>query len=551
MKLSPTRAGALLLAALASVTPAFAADNAAQEQSLDELRNTVINLLQALVDKGLLTREQAQQMVKQAQDKAAAEAAAKAAKNAEQAKEDQNAVRVPYVPQIVKDEISKEVAETVKPGVVADVVDTAKKEGWGVPASLPEWLSRVKVFGDVTIRGQGDFFPTDNSYQQLYDYNVVNAAGGKTKTADPYLDTTEDRYRLRLRARLGVEGDITDNVRAFIRLASGSLTNVAGSESQTLGQYGNRYTVGIDQAYIVWDTSPPNKLSVNTLEGGRIPNPWFSPTELVYARDLTFEGVADTVRFGWGSGGADRSRVYLTAGAFPMLEVPLASQEDKWMLGAQIGTDLRFADGADHLRLAGAYYDFLKVTGVQNTPDSTLTNYTAPAFFQTGNTVFDISNSTTDPTVNLFALAAHFRIADLAANYEHSFGRYSFALTGEAVRNIGYNLTQVEALSGTIFPHSENHGYVGEVSIGNPVVDRFGLWRFAVGYRYVQPDAVLDAWTDADAHGGGTNAEGYYVWATFGLAKNTWARLRYYSMNEIWGPRYGLDTLQLDINARF
>jgi hypothetical protein len=552
MKPFPSRAGALLLTALASITPAFAADSPDQEQSLTELRNTVVNLLQALVDKGLLTREQAQQMVKQAQDKAAAEAAAKAAKNAAQAKEDENAVRVPYVPQIVKDEISKEVAETVKPGVVADVVDQAKKEGWGVPAALPEWLSRVKVFGDVTVRGQGDFFPTDNSTQQLLDYNVVNVAGGKTKTANPYLDTNDDRYRLRVRARLGVEGDLTDNVRAFIRLASGSLTQVAGSESQTLGQYGNRYNVGIDQAYIVWDSAPPNKLSWNTLEGGRIPNPWFSPTELVYARDLTFEGVADTVRFGWGPGDADRSRVYLTAGAFPMLEVPLASQEDKWMLGAQLGTDLRFADGRDHLRFAAAYYDFLKVTGRQNTPDSTLLNYTAPAFVQFGNTMFDISNSTTDPTVNLFALAAHFRVADVAVNYEHNFGaRYSFALTGEGVRNIGYNLTQVEALSGQIFDHSENHGYVGEVSFGNPNVDRFGRWRLAVGYRYVQPDAVLDAWTDADAHGGGTNSAGYYVWSTFGVAKNTWLRLRYYSMNEIVGPRYGLDTLQLDVNARF
>src|SRR5580693_5826213 len=115
MKLSPSRAGALLLVALASAAPAFAADSASEEQSLNELRNTVVNLLQALVDKGLLTREQAQQMVKQAQDKAAADAAAEAARNAAQTKEDQNAVRVPYVPQIVKDEISKQVAEEVKP----------------------------------------------------------------------------------------------------------------------------------------------------------------------------------------------------------------------------------------------------------------------------------------------------------------------------------------------------------------------------------------------------------------------------------------------------
>jgi polyhydroxyalkanoate synthesis regulator phasin len=102
------------VAALLLLAPAVhAADDAAEKQSMEELRNTVINLLQALVDKGLLTREQAQQLVKQAQDKATADAAALAAKNAAQAKEEQNAVRVPYVPQIVKDEISKQVEEDV------------------------------------------------------------------------------------------------------------------------------------------------------------------------------------------------------------------------------------------------------------------------------------------------------------------------------------------------------------------------------------------------------------------------------------------------------
>jgi hypothetical protein len=94
-------------------------------------------------------------------------------------------------------------------------------------------------------------------------------------------------------------------------------------------------------------------------------------------------------------------------------------------------------------------------------------------------------------------------------------------------------------------------GYVGEVSFGTPVVDRFGAWRAAVGYRWVQPDAVLDAWTDADFHEGGTNTEGYYFWGSFGITNNTWVRVRYMSGNEIVGPRYGLDILQVDLNARF
>jgi len=543
--------GAGALAALVMMMPlAHAADGAADRQSMEELRNTVVNLLQTLVDKGLLTREQAQQLVKQAQDKAGADAAAQAAQNAAQAKQEEGAVRVPYVPQIVKDEISKQVAEEVKPSVVKDVIQEAKTEKWGVPGALPSWLSGVSVFGDVTVRGQADLFPSDNSFQQILDVNVVNAAGGVAKAAYPYLNTTDDRYRARVRARIGVKAELSNYVEAVVRLSSGSLTTVAGSENQTLGNYGNRYNVGIDEAYIVWHTDLSNLLSVNTLEGGRLANPWFSPTELVYARDLTFEGVADTFRVGWGVGGPDKSHGFLSVGAFPMLEVPLQATQDKWMLGAQLGAHLRLNDGSDHLTVAGAYYDFLKVTGQKNLPFSALLNFTAPPFVQWGNTVFDISN-TTDLTTNLLGLAAHFRIADIAATYDHNFGRYVFALSGEATRNLGYNLATIEALSTQTFSSSQDKGYVAEVSFGDPAPDAFGRWRSAVGYRYVQADAVLDAWTDADVHGGGTNAAGYYFWASMGLTNNTWARLRYLSANAITGPRYGLDIFQLDFTAKF
>src|SRR4030081_2514916 len=92
-----------LRASMASMALAFApvvACVAADErQSLEELRNMVINLLQALVEQGVITREKAEQMVKSAQDKAAANAAAAATA-------DEGAVRVPYVPQNVKDEIA-------------------------------------------------------------------------------------------------------------------------------------------------------------------------------------------------------------------------------------------------------------------------------------------------------------------------------------------------------------------------------------------------------------------------------------------------------------
>jgi hypothetical protein len=546
-------AAALILALGAPAVPA--ADATTEQQSLEEVRNTVINLLQALVDKGLITREQAQALVKQAQDKAAADAA----KNAQAAKEEENAVRVPYVPQIVKDEISKQVAEEVKPQVVQSVVAEAKTERWGVPGALPDWISRVHPFGDFTLRGQADMYAADNGL--VLDYNGINAAGGIGKDTNPYLDSTENRDRMRLRARLGLEADLTPHLMTVIRLSTGSLTDPS-SESPTLGDYGQRLSVGFDQAFIRWNSSVPETLSALTAEGGRFDIPWYAPTEMVYARDLQYEGLASTARLGFGTGGPDRSHVFLTLAAIPMLEVPDLISEDKWLYGAQLGTNLRFFDGGQHLHLAAAYYDFLHVQGVRNTPDSTLTNITAPAFIRYGNTVFDISNNTTDSTVNLFALASQFRLIDVAATYEFGFPRYTFALTGEAVRNIGYNLAQVEALTQSTIPSPQNRGYVAEASFGDPTVAQFGQWRARVGYRYVQADAVIDAWTDADFHGGGTNAAGYYLWIDVGLANNTWLRARYLSANEINangivepGPtgllRYGLDILQVDLNTRF
>jgi hypothetical protein len=530
---------------VASVVPAgwALADPAAQEQeSLETIRNTVTNLLQALVDKGLLTREAAEQMVKDAKQKAAASVAAQAV--------EPGAVRVPYVPEIVKDEITKQVAQTVEPQAVDDVVRRAKEEGWGVPAALPEWLAHVRVFGDITVRGQADNYAHDNVPFAILDYQSINNAGGIGKLGlyNSFLNVTEDADRERLRARLGVAVSVAPDVTAGIRLASGTLTD-PGSESQNEGTTEQRYTVGIDQAFIRWDPKTASGFNYLTATGGRIVNPFFVPTELVYARDLTLEGSAVTGRLGFGAGGPDQSHVFLTLAGVPVQYVPLESPESKWLVGAQLGTLLNFGAG-QRLRFAVGYYDFLHVAGDKNEPDSTLLNYTAPGFVRHGNTMFDISNSTTDPTVNLFALAAEFRLVDLAARYELPLGRHTLTLSGEAVKNLGDTAEELYARTGVHLP-VRNRGYVGEFQFGDPLVSRFGNWRVAFGYRYVQDDAVLDSLTDADFHLGGTNAKGYYLWGELGLTRDVWARLRYMSGNEVDGVPYGVDIIQLDLNTRF
>jgi hypothetical protein len=531
-----------LIAAACMAAPVAAAYGATEQQTLEELRNTIVNLLQALVEQGVMSREKAADLVRRAQEKATADTQA-------MAKAEEGAIRVPYVPQIVRDEISKQVAEEVRPVVVSDVVQRAKDERWGVPGAMPEWLARVRIAGDVIVRGQEDLFGHGNAAGYYLDYASINAAGGIAKAGDNvFLNTTEDRERLRMRARLGVEVALAEQWSAGIRLSTGALQDPS-SESQNVGGGFGRYTVGFDRAYLRWDAPTDRKLSPFTMASGRIANPWFTPTELVWARDVSFDGLALTGRVGLGGDREQQSHVFATIGGFPVQEQPLVFQNDKWLVGGQLGVALQFA-GDQRLRVAAAYYDFIRAEGMPNSFQSTLTNYSAPPFIRFGNTYFDISNST-DPTVNLFALASRFHIADLAASYElPTNGRYVFVLNAEAVRNVGFSSPEILARTGLQLP-ARNKGYVSDVRFGDPAVDRRGAWRAALGYRYVQSDAVLDALTDADFHTGGTNVKGYYLWGELGLARDVWLRLRYMAGDVIDGPPFALDVIQFDLNTKF
>jgi hypothetical protein len=164
--------------------------------------------------------------------------------------------------------------------------------------------------------------------------------------------------------------------------------------------------------------------------------------------------------------------------------------------------------------------------------------------------MFDISN-TADPTVNLFALAANYRIADLIALADlHVLPRYSLSLALEALRNVGFDSTQVMANYGSyVAPRTK--GYRADVGFGSSAPPQFGTWRASIGYRYLQRDAVLDAFNDEDFHLGGTDARGYTLVFDFSFNPRVWMRMKYMSANEIDGPQLGIDVLQLDVNARF
>jgi hypothetical protein len=123
-------------------------------------------------------------------------------------------------------------------------------------------------------------------------------------------------------------------------------------------------------------------------------------------------------------------------------------------------------------------------------------------------------------------------------------------LTGDYVKNVGFDRAEILQRTGRdIEPRTK--GYQGKVTVGMPHIDKRGEWQVFGAYKYLQRDAVLDAYTDSDFRLGGTDAKGYIIGGSYGIDKNTWLSLKWLSADAIDGPPFSVDSLQVDLNARF
>ena len=552
--------------------------HADERQELLTLKATVVNLVDALVAQGVLEERAAKALIAKAEkDAQAAEAnsaPAAAVAEGDAAPANGKVVRVPYVPEFVKQEIREQVRAELREDVLADVATKAKQERWGTPDALPDWLSRITLYGDARVRHQSDLFGDGNadtlSADNLYlDLRAINAAGGITAAGtDAFQNTSIDQHRWRLRLRPGLRARLGDHWLVDARLSTGNLQNPVSS-NETLGDYGRRADIAIDRAYIQYHAENEAGLTWLSLSLGRMPNPFFF-TPLVWDEDINFDGLAGSWvhYFGdraLGDFGTRRRSLGITAGLFPVAQVEFTT-EDKWLAGGQVHGTWEF-DNQTTVQLATAFYEYIHETGKRNALGSTLTNTTAPRFLQKGNLMFNIAN---DPNLNgglndqLFALASEYRLLNITGAVDLAFlAPYHVLLAADVVKNFGFDEDDILRRTGGVtylYPIKDRTlGWQVEAAVGRPRVGRFAVWQGAqfgdwqVGatYRYLQRDAILDAFADSIFHLGGTDAKGYVLHAMFGLAKNVWLRGQYFSTTEIDGPPFAIDSLQFDLNAAF
>jgi hypothetical protein len=494
---------------------------ASEREQLESLRATTQAILDALVEKGILTEDVAKSLVKQAEAKGQekAEAAVKAEAAA-------GVVRVPYIPEVVKREIREQIRQ--------EVVAQAKTERWGDVNAVPEWVDRLKWEGDLRVRQQNDLFADGNAAPAFFQAAGVSLS-----------NTEEDRHRLRVRARLGLLAKISDGVSAGFRISTGTTSDPV-STNQTLGTTANKYSLVLDRAFA--KVKPWDWLEAS---GGRIPNPFFS-TDLVWDDDVNFEGAAVTFK-PWPNQ-TMAAKPFFTLGAFPLQEVESSSTnlaKDKWLYAAQAGLDWRVG-AYSRWRFGLAYYDYRNMTGVRNPAlNDVMYNATAPQFRQKGNLVFNIDNDGNAST-NLWALASDYRLVNFTtmADLTH-FDPVHVILSADVVKNVGYDKADVALRMGVAGYEEKNLAWHAKVTVGHPAINLPGDWQVFLGYKHIERDATLDAFTDSDFGMGGTNSKGYYLGGQYGLDRNTWLSAKWLSASEIDGLPFAVDVLQVDLNAKF
>ncbi|HTV32085.1 MAG TPA: putative porin [Methylocella sp.] len=537
----------------------------------------------------VISEEQAKALIKQAEDEAyiARQSAKEATVKADEAASKATAAaaaalppgtkRVTYVPEIVKKELRDEVKD--------EVMTEAKKEGWASPGTYPEWASRLRFYGDLRLRYQGNYFPPGNDTSgNLVNYNAINTGPPFDPTSGAYpptLDANADRNQFRFRARLGVDADLSDGFSSGIRIASGQDDSPV-SQNQSFGYSGgaqggnfSNYAVWLDRAFLKYQ---PNE-SIN-LQIGRFDSPFFHPTDLVWYKDLNFDGVATQAKYDL----LPNFQPFVVAGAFPVFNTDFNfgtdqggtkySSTDKYLFAAQLGFLGNIAENV-HLGLGASYYDFSDVQGRLSSPclvtsvtDVCDTDELRPSFAQKGNTymalrdIIPFPNGTVGPQFQYYGLASAFREIDLTGQLDFSqFDPVHIILDGEFVRNLAFDAPAIGQIAvnnlagttnGSIGPfNGGNTGYMARITVGHPELKQIWDWNVAFAYKYLQSDATVDAFVDPDFGGGGTNLKGFIVTGRLALSSNVWMTIKYYSANALAGPVYRDDTLQVDLNAKF
>lgn len=372
----------------------------------------------------------------------------------------------------------------------------------GILLAVPAVDAQVTVKGDARYR---------------FEY----FAEGKNTDTLQGPDTTTTRYRNRIRGRVGVEAKLSEELKAYIGLATGGIDPV--STNQTFDDAFSTKVIGLDLAYFEWK---PSLVPGLNLSGGKVKKPWVMVTDLVWDGDLNPEGLflSYTPSFGLIS-------PFLT-GTYFWVDETSGDNKDLMLYTGQLGTRLAFGNGIG-LMLGASYITYTNIQGHKWLYDD-------KGFGNTEGEDMIIDTLTGDTSyVKNKTFACGYDLLDIIAEFGIRIGTFPISVYGDYVMNIAAD--------------EDNAGMMFGVRLGkasNP-----GSFEIEANYRTLDKDAALGVFTDSDFRGGGTNGSGFKFSGKYQLSPAVQPGLTVFYNTKGLGDgvndRLPYTRVQADVNFKF
>lgn len=350
-------------------------------------------------------------------------------------------------------------------------------------AAAENWWETVKVKGDLRYR-----------------HEMINT------------DNADARHRHRLRARLGVFGEVSERTTVGIQLATGGDNPV--STNQTLDGAFSTKSFGVDLAYL---QTSHERLPGLSLTAGKFKNPFYKPggSELIWDSDWNPEGGA--LRF---SRAFDNVEVLAIGSGLWIDE--RSGDDDSWLGAAQGKVTYAVKDSDMAISVGAAFFNYVNTEGFEPFYDGSFN----------GNT--EGLRVVGDDTTAIYA--SDYGLVEVGGELQAKISRWPITIMGDYVANTAADSLNTGWLIGF------------EMGAAKGSLD----WEIRYCYRELEADAVVATFTDSDFRGGGTDARGHEIGGALLLDQNTAFKITWFD-NEIGlgDTSSDFNRLQVDLQLKF
>jgi len=312
----------------------------------------------------------------------------------------------------------------------------------------PEWTERVQLSGDLRLR-----------YEGLYNREQRQTNGSATSVP------TRDQYRIR--ARVFVDGKISDEVSAHFMLSTNADANrEATTTNQSFTNDFNDKDISLHRAY---GTYKPKWLEGLELTAGKFNNT-FLHTDIMWDPDVSQEGIYERYQYqGWKT-----FQPFVHLGQMVVAEQDLQTR-DAALYIYQGGFDWKI--GPVKWTLAGSYYDWTNL-------DNTIYLHKADYKKGGGNTFTGTSVGSTGNAQYQY----DYNLAEAITFLSFKAWSVPVKLTFDYIRNTDNNV-----------PDDKDTAYYAGFTLGQN--KQKGDMSLDYKYARIERDAVIGSMNDADFYG--------------------------------------------------